>query len=314
MGILAIRKDSLKLAGFSGLLFAAALITKQFAVFMLIPLAILYIYHRPKNKKLVLRQLILFTAPVAISNFLWYNIILGKELLYLFNHNDFRDYNFPHYTPTHIFASDFLVNYGLGLFFCVTFAVSLAVTLLFWRQLPKKMVLFDVICLLTLSFIVGLVLYLAVNLNLKAPYTSAVKYLYHTLPLFSIAAASIAAKTALLLKNTCQTTKFRRILMTLAVIAGVVLLVTPLISHMVSAQQLTTTEYLIFRVQPNLDVGYSFYVQNPPTPDHYALTMQLVGFTVILSGFAWNSKHFITKQTNLIRTWFKTKNSPDTVS
>jgi len=308
VGILAIRKDSLKLAGLSGVLFAAALLTKQFAVFMLIPLAILYIYHRPKNKFLALSQLAVFVTPIAISHFLWYNLILGKELLYLFNHNDFRDYNFTNYTPTYTFASDFLVNYGLGLFFCVTVVVSLAASLLFWRYLPKKVVLFDFICLFTLSFIVGLVLYLAVNLNLKAPYTSAFKYLYHTLPFFSIVAASLVAKTALLFKNANQTTQPRRILMTIVVIAGLSLLVTTLITNMFSAQQLTTTPYLIFRVQPTIDVGCSFYVQNPSMTDDPILTMQFVGFIVIISGFIWNSKPVIAQQTKLFHNWLKTKN------
>jgi 4-amino-4-deoxy-L-arabinose transferase-like glycosyltransferase len=309
VGILSIRKDSLKLAGISGILFAAALLTKQFAVFMLIPLAILYIYYsRPKNKKILLSQLAVFVVPVVLSNFLWYNIILGKELLYLLNHNDFRDYNFPNYTPTYTFVSDFLINYGLGLFFCATVVVSLVTALLFWRRLPKKLVLFDVICLVTLSFIVGLVLYLAIDLNLKAPYTSAVKYLYHTLPLFSIAAASIVAKVALLLKNNNQASKPRHIMITIAVIVGIVLLVAPLITHMLNAQQLTTTSYLIFRVQPKLDVGYSFYVQNPPTAGDPALTLQFVGFIIVLSGLAWNSRHFIAEQTNLLHNRLKTKN------
>ncbi|MDR0373065.1 MAG: hypothetical protein LBI79_05860 [Nitrososphaerota archaeon] len=112
----------------------------------------------------MLTQRTVFIVPVVTSTFLWYNLIRGKELLYLFNHNDFRDWNFPDYTPTYTFASDFIVNYGLGLFFCVATTVSLAATLLFWRRLPKKMILFDAACLFTLVFIGGLVLYLAINL------------------------------------------------------------------------------------------------------------------------------------------------------
>jgi 4-amino-4-deoxy-L-arabinose transferase-like glycosyltransferase len=314
-GIIAIQKNSLKLTTFTGLLFAAALLTKQFAVFMLIPLAILYIHHHlkqhsqspPKNKKLIFSQLTLFAFPVAITHFIWYNLIMHKELLYLFNHNDFRDYNFSTYTPTYAFVTDFLTSYGLGMFFCITLIISLFATLIFWRYLPKQTVLFDTICLITLGFILGLVLYLAVNLNLKAPYTSAIKYLYHALPLFSIAAASLVVKASLLFRRSTQNSKFRRGLFLVVVMSVGVLLAASLLANMVVAQQLSTTSYLIFRVQPHLDVGYSFYVLNPPSLGDPILLMQFVGFLVILSGFVWYSRHFITKQLQEIKFWFKSK-------
>jgi len=273
--------------------------------FLLIPLGVFYVWQCSKNKRLVFSQLVVFVVPVVVATFLWYNVVMSRELLYLFSHNDFYDYNFPDHIPTYAFVSDFLVNYGLGLGFCVTVGVSLVATLLFWKRLPKKMVLFDVMFLVTLCFVVGLVLYLAVNLNLKAPYTSAVKYLYHTLPLFSLAAASLVAKTVLLLKSAKQTITPRRILMILAGLSGIALLTIVLCTNSYTAQQLTTTSYVIFRVQPNLDVGYSFYVLNPPTADNPVLKLQFAGLMIILSGLAWNSKYTITKQTKQLYNWIK---------
>jgi hypothetical protein len=53
--------------------------------------------------------------------------------------------------------------------------------------------------------------------------------------------------------------------------------------------------YLIFRVQPNLDVGYSFYIANPLSAGDPLLIVQLVGFGFVLSGLLWQSRHFIVR-------------------
>ena len=51
IGIIAIRKGSFKLFMVTGALFAAAFLTKFFAVFILIPLLLFYVYYQPKNLK-----------------------------------------------------------------------------------------------------------------------------------------------------------------------------------------------------------------------------------------------------------------------
>jgi hypothetical protein len=73
-------------------------------------------------------------------------------------------------------------------------------------------------------------------------------------------------------------------------------LVTPIVANMSTARQLATTDYIIFRVQPNLDVGYSFEVANPPSPDNPILIVQFFGFIMVISGLVWESRHFIWKQ------------------
>src|SRR5512136_1433968 len=70
-GILAIRRDSVKLALISGFFFAAALLTKQYAVFMLIPLLLLWIRHRPRNPKQILLQLGAFSLPALHATLIW---------------------------------------------------------------------------------------------------------------------------------------------------------------------------------------------------------------------------------------------------
>jgi hypothetical protein len=297
-GILAIRKDSLKLTVTSGFFFAAAFLTKQFAVFVLIPLLLLYIYHRPKNPKQILSQLGAFSVPAIFLNLLWYQVIMGKELFYLVKHNDIRDLNFSNVVPSYAFLNNFLIDYGLGVFFVVSVIISFTVGLLFWKQISKHIVVSDLVCLVTIVFILGLVWYLGVIVNLKAPYTSAVKYAYQSLPYFSLAAASLAIKSSSLIKSAKRSVAVKKALFLAIGILGICLLVLPLIANVVTARQLATAAYLIFRVQANQDIGYSFYVINPVSQGNPLLVVQFFGFITIFSGLIWVSRHFILE-------WFK---------
>ncbi len=299
-GILAIRKESIKLATVSGVFFATAFLTKQYAVFMLIPLLLLYVYQRQKNLKRILGQLAAFSLPVVFSYLLWYQLILGKELLYLLNHNDFKDLNFPEVTPSYSFVTNFLIDYSLGIFFVAAVIFSSIIGLLFWKQIQKKTVKSDLICLITIVTIIGVDLYLAVNLNLKAPYTSAIKYIYQSLPFFSLAAASLAHKIISLIKVAKQSVKFKKALLISVSVLGIALLAASIIANMNTARQLATTSYLIFRVQPGQDVGYSFYVLHPLSQADPLLIVQFFGFTMVSSGILWRSRNFILNSFNQI--------------
>jgi 4-amino-4-deoxy-L-arabinose transferase-like glycosyltransferase len=292
-GVLAIQKDSVKLAAVSGIFFAAALLTKQFAVFMLLPLLLLYIHHRPRKPKRILSQLGAFSLPAVFSTLLWYQIIMGKEMLYLVKHNDFRDLNTPGVVPSYSFITNFLIDYGLGVFFVAAVVFSLMIGLLFWKRFFKQSVVFDLVCLVTILSILGVDAYLGVTLNLKAPYTSAIKYLYQSLPFFSLAAASLADKSLSLLKAAKKSAKLKKAFLFSLSLLGLVFLVTPIIANMNAARQLATASYLIFRVQPNQDVGYSFNVLHPLSQDDPILTVQFFGFIMVLSGLLWGSRHFI---------------------
>jgi 4-amino-4-deoxy-L-arabinose transferase-like glycosyltransferase len=292
-GILAIRKDSVKLAGVAGIFFAAALLTKLFAVFMLLPLLLLYLYHRPTNKKQIISQLGTFSLPALLSSLLWYQIINGKELLYLIQHNDFQDLNFPNIPVSYMFIPNFLVNDGLGIFFVTAFIFSLAVGLIFWKQFSKQTVISDLICFATILSILGLVMYLAVNLNLKAPYNSAVKFAYQSLPFFSLAAGSLIAKSVLLLKSAKHSTKTNKTVLGAVSVVGLLLVASALLTNMASARELASSSYLIFRVQPNIDFGYAFHVDSPINENNVMFTVQFIGFLVILSGLLWAGRKYI---------------------
>jgi 4-amino-4-deoxy-L-arabinose transferase-like glycosyltransferase len=316
IGILAIRRGSVKLAAVSGVFFALALLTKLFAVFMLVPLLLIYLYHRPKNPKRVLSQLTAFSLPAFLGNLLWYQGILGFDLLYFFKHNDFKDLNFPDIAVTPLFASNFLINYGLGVFFFAVALVSLGVGLMFWRRFDNRLMLFDAICFLSIFFIVGLVVYLAVFVNLKAPYTSAVKYIYQALPFFCLAAASLVAKSSTLLKSAVSAEKFKKASLYAVSILGLAVVLVALVSNMDAARQLATSSYMVFRVQPDLDYGYAFHVHSPPTLSSPILWVQFFGFLVVLSGLFWTGKHllveFVTGGFASMRRWIDAKQAART--
>ena len=293
-GVLAIRRDSVKLALVSGIFFAAALLTKQYAVFMVIPLLLLYIYHRPRNPKQILLQLGAFILPALHGTLIWYQIIMGKWLLYFVQHSDFGDPNFPGVVPSYSFIATFLVDYGLGFFFVTAVAFSLVLGLLFWKRFPRQSVVFDLVCLLTILSILGVDMYLGVNLNLKAPYTSAIKYTYQSLPFFSLAAGSLAAKSSFLVKSSIKKySQLRRILWFSGGLVGLFLLVAPIIVNMNTAQQLATVSHLIFRVQPGQDVGYNFIALSPTSQNELPLLVQFFGFMTLLSGLLWASRPFV---------------------
>jgi 4-amino-4-deoxy-L-arabinose transferase-like glycosyltransferase len=292
-GILAIRKDSAKLALVSGFFFAAALLSKLYAAFMLVPLLILYIYHRPKKTRQILSQLAAFTMPALYASFLWYQLILKENLsAYFFGHNDFRDINFPGVIPSYTFMLNFLVNYGIGFFFLAAAAFSLIINLFFRKNFPKKLIILDFVCLISVLSILGVNMYLGVNLNLKAPYSSVIKFSYQALPFFSLIAASLAAKSFLLLNRVKYATKVKRLLIVLVGVIGLFLLVAPLIVNMNSAHQLSANSFLFFQTQANQNVGYSFYA-SPTSQNTLLMATQYFGFVIVLSGLLWASRRFV---------------------
>jgi len=222
-----------KACAYFGLFFSAALLTKLYSVFMLVPLLILYIYHRPKKPKQILSQLAAFSIPAIYTSILWYQLILKEDLVaYIIRHNDFKDLNSPAIIPTYSFISNFLVNYGLGFFFVAATAFSLIIGILFRKHFPKQLLVFDFVCLVTLLSILGINMYLGVGINLKAPYTRAIKFSYQSLPFFSLAAASLASKCVLLLNWAKHTVKLKNTLTGVVGFVGVFLLVTPLLINM----------------------------------------------------------------------------------
>jgi 4-amino-4-deoxy-L-arabinose transferase-like glycosyltransferase len=282
VGILAIRRDSVQLAFISGVFFAVALLTKLYSAFILIPLLLFYLYYRPKKPKQILSQLAAFCLPALYSSFLWYQVILGKGLLYMVQHSDFNDLNVAGVVPTYSFVSNFLVNYGLGIFFMAATVFSL---------------------------IIGLLnMYLGVTLNLKVPYTSAVKYDYQALPFFSLAAASLAGKGVSLLNSAKITTKIKKILLGSFGVAGLFLLGISIFASLYFVHQFSAYSFVTFQVEPDKLLGYSLHVLFPTSQD-ILMNVQYVGFAFVLSGLLWASRYFIIDSFKSMRRWIEAKNT-----
>jgi 4-amino-4-deoxy-L-arabinose transferase-like glycosyltransferase len=289
VGILAIRRGSVKFSIISGIFFAAALLTKYFAAFMLIPLLLFLLYSKPKRTRLFLSQVTAFLLPALLSSLLWYQLILGKNLFYMFQHSDFSDLNYIGVRSSYSFVGAFLWNYGLGAFFVVAVAFSLLLLVTFRKELPKTF-RFDLVCLATILPILILNMILGAGLNLKAPYNNAIKYDYQALPFFSLIAASLVGKCLSLINLTEFKAMLSRKLVLLVVMTGVFLLGATVFSCFISALQLSKSNYLVFKVTMDQAVGYSLFNRMPLSQNSFLMSLQFVGMLVLLFGLLWSNR------------------------
>jgi 4-amino-4-deoxy-L-arabinose transferase-like glycosyltransferase len=284
VGVFAIRRSSGKLTVVSGLLFAAAFLTKFYAVFILIPLLLLYFYSKPKSPKRIFNQTLLFIVPTLLFSFIWYNLILGRSIQSLFHHNDFI-YVIPLSTnvvASPYFATNFLLNYGLGLASTGAVLFSLLLGFVFRKQLPK-IASMQLLCLVTVVGVIFVNVVLGFGFNLNVPYFSAFKYLYQALPFFMLLAASLIApivKKA----ETAITPKKGQYLVTVISLA---LLAVSLFSTMYLANATSMRDYLQYRVEPNVDYGYALLNPTPLSVDSSLMVLQLVGFVAVFCGLLW---------------------------
>jgi 4-amino-4-deoxy-L-arabinose transferase-like glycosyltransferase len=308
VGISAIHKNSFKLSMISGTFFAAALLTKLFAVFTLIPLFLFYVYYRPKNLRRTFSLLVAFVLPVLLFAFLWYQVILGKGLFSVFHHADFVKYNFSDVVPSYFFVGNFLFNYGLGWFFMSATVFSLLVCFL-RRKIFSKFLVFDLICLITIVSVVSVNTFLGASLNLEAPYFNAVKYDYQSLPFFSLLAATLPSKCLLLFNSAKSKRKLNKLLLFSIALVGLFLLAASIFVNIVFVNFFSRWNYLLFRVEMDKNVGYSLF--NPTPTDKYGLLMNLqyLGFAFVLSGLVWASRHKIAEALKSIRRWIERKSN-----
>ena len=291
MGVLAIRKGSVKLAIVCGFVFAAALLTKVYAAFVLIPLILLYLYSRPKQLKLVLSQIAAFSLPALVFATLWYQFVLGHSLLYIFHHNDFADV-IPASTgviSSPFFVTNFLMNYGLGVYFTVAIAFSLLLGLWFRKYISKRAII-DLICLATIAFIVSVNTILGAVLNLNVPYFSALKYDFQALPFLVMLGASLSLKSISMAKAAKSTTSPKNLLFYSISLAATILVVASLISSMYYVNAISTRDYLQYRVEPHVDYGYALLNPTPLTFGSPLMAFQYLGFAFVLSGLLWASR------------------------
>jgi len=306
VGIFAINKDSIKLALVSGVFFAAAFLTKFFAVYILIPLLLYYVYSKPKNPIRVLSKLTVFILPMLVCSLLWYQVILGQGLLYIFHHTDFISLNDPKMVPSYTFVATFLLNESLGYFFVIAVAFSLLFYFLFRKEFPK-IYIFDLICLGTIVLILIVNTVLGAGLNLNVPYHDAIKYDYSALPFFCFIAASLFGKSSILFNSTKVKTKLKNLLIFAVIITSALLLVAIVIVDVFDAHILSLSDYLLFYVQINQNNGYNFFNYSPISQHIVLMNIQYTGLVIFPSGLLWASRHKFYGLFKLIHRWISGK-------
>ena len=282
VGVYAVKRDSTKLFMASAVIFSLAFATKLYAVFMLVPLALFYFRYRQKSLKRPYVVLAFF-VPLVIFSFAWYQFICQGSVINLFRHDDFTHFNPSNGMPSPFFAANYLwIN--LGGFILAATAFSIAVSL-GQKQLFKKTLPLDLICLATIVAVAGVDTFMGVALNYQAPFTGAVKYNYQLLPFICLLAASIISKFQTLFGTLKK--KLNPSLLFFAVAAvGVALFLMALFEDFRNVSLYSELDYLVFWAQ-RLTAGYSFRSSAPISPLSALAYVQYLGFALVLSGLTW---------------------------
>ncbi len=298
VGIIAIKKESFKLIMASAFIFAAAFNTKLYAAFILIPLLGYFYYCGPKKPKQMALWITTFSIPGLFFSYLWYQTITGLGLFSIFGHTDFTVSNPTGFAPTYFFATNFLISYGLGWFFIDAVILSLLVYF-FQRNLSRNFLVFDAICVAVIMCALSVNTILGATLDLKAPFLDAFKYDFQTLPFFSFLAASLISKSLVMLNSAKAKVKITKIVFYVVAVAGAFLVIAAIFYNMRFANLFSNANYLIFRVEPGVDVGYSFFNSAPSSGNIVQMSFQVVGFAIALSGLLWISRYKIRSVLNL---------------
>jgi 4-amino-4-deoxy-L-arabinose transferase-like glycosyltransferase len=289
VGLTAIKKGSFKLIVAAGFIFAMAFNTKLYAAFILIPLLGYFLYQVPKNLKTTVTWVLTFSLPSLCFTYMWYETVTGLGLFSIFGHTDFNVSNPAGFIPTYFFATNFLVNYGLGWFFIDAMVLSLLIYL-FKRNWSRDFIVFDILCVAVALFALGVNTFLGAELNMKAPYLDAFKYDFQTLPFFSLLAASLVTKSLILFRFAASKPKIRRMVFYLFAAIGITVVGASIVYNLRFANLFSNVSYILFRVAPEANIGYSLVNTNLTNASMFQVIVEYVGFALALSGLSWISK------------------------
>ena len=285
IGILAIRKGSNGLYFMAGLVFGLALLTKLFAVFMLIPLLLIYVYSKPKNPMRTLLSFLLFVLPAFFIQYLWYELISERGLLSLLNHDDFWIKLPSGFVPSPFFSLSFFSE-ALGIFFILGCLFSLSVSFLQRKQFSKSLFL-DLTFLATVISVVVFNSNLVFGYNLLIPYVNSIKYDYPILPMFCLLAASAARNCLVISKNREIGGNRHELIVYLAAISLYLLLVS-MIFNFLSLKTMLEDSWLTFNVPGGL--SYLFERLATGFDSSQLWCFQLLGFLLINLGLLLSNR------------------------
>lgn len=208
----------------------------------------------------------------------------------IFTHTDFMMQSPSNVMPSYFFVSNLLTNYTLGWFFIDAAIVSLLVCLI-QRRLFSKFLFFDVTCLAVIICIITVNTYLGVTLDLKSPYFNAIKYDYQSLPFFSLLAGSLISKSISLFNYSKMKMPISKSIFRVAAVVGLVLVTAALFYNMRYEHLFSTLDFIIFRVEPTVNLGYSVFKSTPIGENSVLMGFQYLGFAISISGLVWVSRH-----------------------
>jgi 4-amino-4-deoxy-L-arabinose transferase-like glycosyltransferase len=197
--VLAVRKNSQKLIAVAGVFFAVAFMTKLFAVFMLVPvLLMIFLQRKNLNFKLTFRNAMIFLVPSFVLQAVWFGGFANQNFFGVYFASDVTHPELVA-NPSLLFLPIILVkSAGWFLFAAGIFSLALSA---FYRKIFEKTLWLDAVCVGTITFVAGLDMFFVFGLHLTVPYISAFKYNYLALPFYCLLAASLAAKSGLLIKS-----------------------------------------------------------------------------------------------------------------
>jgi len=282
VGIYATKKNSMKLLLLSGVLFGVAFLTKAFAVFMLVPLAIFYFYAGPRNLRRTFMG-VMFFVPALIFIFLWYEIISTRGFFAAFTHDDFY-LTLNGIVPSYFFVVNYLLG-ALGVFFLAASAVSLLISFA-RRKTLGKIFASDLICLATVAAVAGVNMFLVIGKNLICPYNNPIKYEYQFLPLFCLLAASLLNKFYSL--DLADLRGKRNKLTFLVTLFGLVLIILSMIQNVHVLNTYTTQTGIRFNVEGEMGYSFDHVALNDAT--NISLAFQWLGFAIVAFSLLWANR------------------------
>jgi len=134
---------------------------------------------------------------------------------------------------------------------------------------------------------------LGASLDLKSPYLNSIKYDYQSLPFLSFLAASLITKSISLFNIDKAKKKVKKIAYFFVATTGFILVAATIIYKMSYVHLFTTWNYFLFRVEPNLNLGYSLFNDTPIRVNSVLMGAQYWGYAFLLSGLMWISRNKI---------------------
>ncbi len=295
VGVLAIYKNSQKLLLTAGAVFAVALMTKLFAVFMLIPLLLMIFLKRKElSFKLTLRNVTIFVLPSFVLQAVWFGGFANQNFFGVYFSSDIT-HPVLVADPSLLFLPIVLVkSAGWFLFAAGLFSLGLSV---FYRKLFSRILWLDAVCVGTAAAIAGLNLFLVFGLHLTVPYVSVFKYNYLALPFYCLLAASLAQKSSMLIR-TVNWKKTIHFVKPVLVGFGMVLLLASMVESIVFLNE--WIGFVSFGVDSV--TYYPFDVYSTPKESYFQafhnaaiiLVLVSVGLPLLASGFkkfiVWRSR------------------------